>query len=78
MSKPVGSIESSTVMYVEKSVYDALAAENERLCAANAELVEAIRSSIARSDDYGDSHCSQPIRQALKKYDRDLRQLNKK
>lgn len=27
--------------------------------------VDAIKQSVARSDDYGDSHCSQPIRQAL-------------
>ena len=28
---------------------------------------EAIRNSIARSDDYGDSYCSQPIRKALER-----------
>lgn len=28
-------------------------------------LIEAIKESIARSDDYGDSHCSKPIREAL-------------
>lgn len=27
-------------------------------------LLEAIKKSIARSDDYGDSHCSAPIREA--------------
>lgn len=35
----------------------------------NAKLREAMKKSIARSDDYGDSccsHCSQPIREALK------------
>lgn len=42
--------------------------ENSRLAAILARLVEcveAMQSSVARSDDYGDSHCSQPIRQAL-------------
>lgn len=29
--------------------------------------VEAIEKSVARSDDYGDSHCSAPIREALSK-----------
>lgn len=37
---------------------DALEAENKR-------LREAMEKSIARADDYGDSYCSQPIRQAL-------------
>lgn len=36
-----------------------LSAENERLRGA-------IKLSIARSDDYGDSFCSQPIREVLK------------
>lgn len=29
-------------------------------------LISAIKLSIARSEDYGDSYCSQPIREALK------------
>lgn len=28
--------------------------------------VEAMKSSIARADDYGDSHCSKSIREAVK------------
>lgn len=30
-----------------------------------ARAIAAMRDSVARSDDYGDSYCSQPIRQAL-------------
>jgi hypothetical protein len=37
------------------------------LVEALVEALEAIDRSIARSDDYGDSHCSQPIRQARTK-----------
>lgn len=36
-----------------------------RLLAIVEVMQAAIEQSIARSDDYGDSHCSQPIRRAL-------------
>lgn len=47
------------------------------MCPANAqalmkswlEMREAITDSIARSNDYGDSYCSQPIRKALRAAD---------
>jgi hypothetical protein len=35
-------------------------------------LVEAVRSSIARSEEYGDLYCSQPICQALEAFKEDL------
>lgn len=35
----------------------------------SAKLVEAAKQSVARSDDYGDSHCSAPLRQALKDWE---------
>ena len=38
-------------------------------------LVEAIEKSIARSDDYGDSHCSQPIRKALTAYQHEIKEM---
>lgn len=31
-------------------------------------LVEAIKLTIARADDYGDSHLSKPVRQALSNF----------
>lgn len=40
-------------------------ARTRELTEALVQAVEAIQQSIARSDDYGDSHCSQPIREAL-------------
>jgi hypothetical protein len=42
---------------------------------SNEKLVEKIRMSISRSDDYGDSHCSQPIRQALKDHAADMEKI---
>ena len=38
-----------------------------RVCVDVIEMQQkAMRASIARSDDYGDSHCSAPIREAIK------------
>ncbi len=48
-----------------KRLLDALDAAEEALREAR----EAMRESVARSDDYGDSFCSRPIRDALKRMD---------
>lgn len=40
-----------------------------RLVSALRETREAMRESVARSDDYGDSFCSRPIRDVLKRMD---------
>jgi hypothetical protein len=40
-------------------------------------LVEAIRKSIARSDVYGDSYCSKPIREALRQWESQEEKIEK-
>lgn len=40
-------------------------------------LVEGIRNSIARSDDYGDSYYSSPIRETIKIYEDAKREAGK-
>jgi hypothetical protein len=68
------------VRTIEKSAYDQVVKErdelNQHLDVARAVLrrknyeltiaLEAMKQSIARSDDHGDSYCSRPIRDALK------------
>lgn len=49
-------------MQVMKAYDNGIAHERQRTQA----LVEAMENSIARSDNCGDSYCSQPIRKALK------------
>lgn len=52
-------------VYVKTAEYSAQVDALSTLRAENARLVEAMRETVARADDYADSWLSQPVRKAL-------------